>query len=176
MSSKAWVKAMTALVSIATADHAVALIPQALALPSPGQPGAGQPRAQPRNRRAAPSRTAVRQLNDELELRVQARTAEFEAANERLREEVRERSQAEERLAASEQRYRQVIELIREALWIHCDGRIVFANSAAAADVRRRRSRAADRPPDHGHHRSARPRPRQRAHGRSCSMLAARCR
>src|SRR5206468_4198600 len=75
---------------------------------------------------------AVRQLNDELERRVQARTAEFEAANERLREEVQERRQAEERLAASEQRYRQVIELIREALWIHCDGRLVFANSAAA--------------------------------------------
>jgi len=87
----------------------------------------------------------------------------FEAANERLREEVRERSQAEERLAASEQRYRQVIELIREALWIHCDGRIVFANSAAAqmfgagglAQLTGARS---------GHHRSARPRPRQRAH------------
>src|SRR5215470_10917246 len=58
--------------------------------------------------------------------------SELKAANERLRQEVRERSQAEARLGASEQRYRQVIELIREALWIHADGRLVFANNAAA--------------------------------------------
>ena len=125
-------KALTALVSIATAIMLWPLIPQALALPSPGQLA-----------------QANRELNREIGERRQAevggasaqrRTGAARAGpdrrvrgrQERLREEVRERRQAEERLAASEQRYRQVIELIREALWIHCDGRLVFANSAAA--------------------------------------------
>ena len=39
---------------------------------------------------------------------------------------------SEERLRASEQRHRQVVELIQEAIWIHHDGTIVFANPAAA--------------------------------------------
>jgi PAS domain S-box-containing protein len=126
------VKALTALVSIATAIMLWPLVPQALALPSPGQLAQANREL---NREIADRRQAeasARQLNDELEQRVHARTAELEAANERLRQEVEERRHAEERLAAGEQRYRQVIELIREALWIHCDGRIVFANNAAA--------------------------------------------
>ena len=126
------VKALTALVSIATAIMLWPLIPQALALPSPGQLARANRELNREIGERRQAESAVRQLNDELERRVQARTAEFETTNERLREEVRERSQAEERLAASEQRYRQVIELIREALRIHCDGRLVFANSAAA--------------------------------------------
>ena len=126
------VKALTALVSIATAIMLWPLMPQALAFPSPSQLARAN---QDLNREIGERRQAeavVRQLNDELEERVRARTAELEAANERLRQEVEERRHAEERLAAGEQRYRQVIELIREALWIHCDGRIVFANNAAA--------------------------------------------
>ena len=126
------VKALTALVSIATAIMLWPLIPQALALPSPGQLAQANRELNREIGERRQAEAAVRQLNDELERRVQARTAEFEAANERLREEVEERRHAEERLGASEQRYRQVIELIREALWIHCDGRLVFANSAAA--------------------------------------------
>jgi PAS domain S-box-containing protein len=107
-------------------------MPRALAFPSPSQLARanGELNREISERRQAEA--AVRQLNDELERRVQARTIEFEAANERLRQEVEERRRAEERLGASEQRYRQVIELIREALWIHCDGRLVFVNNAAA--------------------------------------------
>jgi PAS domain S-box-containing protein len=126
------VKALTALVSIATAIMLWPLVPQVLALPSPGQLAQANREL---NREIAERRqaeAAARQLNDELEERVRARTAELEAANERLRQEVEERRHAEERLVAGERRYRQVIELIREALWIHCDGRIVFANNAAA--------------------------------------------
>jgi PAS domain S-box-containing protein len=41
-------------------------------------------------------------------------------------------SKAENELGASETRYRQVIEISREAIWIHCDGRVVFANREAA--------------------------------------------
>ena len=126
------VKALTALVSIATAIMLWPLVPQALAFPSPGQLAQANRELNREIGERRQAEAAARRLNDELEERVRARTAELEAANERLRQEVEERRHAEERLAAGEQRYRQVIELIREALWIHCDGRIVFANNAAA--------------------------------------------
>ncbi len=126
------VKALTALVSIVTAIMLWPLVPQALALPSPGQLAQANHELNREISERRQAEAAARQLNDELEERVRARTAELEAANERLRQEVDERRHAEARLAAGEQRYRQVIELIREALWIHCDGRIVFANNAAA--------------------------------------------
>jgi PAS domain S-box-containing protein len=126
------VKALTAAVSIVTAIMLWPLVPQALALPSPSQLTQANRELNREIGERRQAEAAVRRLNDELEERVRARTAELEAANERLRREVEERRLAEERIAAGEQRYRQVVELIREALWIHCDGRIVFANNAAA--------------------------------------------
>jgi len=127
------VKALTAAVSIATAVMLWPLMPRALAFPSPSQLAQANRELNHEIGERRQAEAAVRQLNDELERRVQARTAELEAANEQLRREVEERRLAEERLGASERRYRQVVELIREALWIHCDGRLVYANAAAAA-------------------------------------------
>ncbi|HUL05087.1 MAG TPA: CHASE3 domain-containing protein [Candidatus Acidoferrum sp.] len=46
-----------------------------------------------------------------------------------LEERVQERTG---QLAASEDRYRSLIELMQEAIWIHQDGKVVFANPAAA--------------------------------------------
>ncbi|MGH6926728.1 MAG: PAS domain S-box protein, partial [Dongiaceae bacterium] len=126
------VKALTALASIGTAIMLWPLMPQALALPSPAQLAQVN---RDLNRQIAErhaAEAAVRQLNDQLEQRVRERSAELEAANARLRGEIEERTQAEERLKASETRYRQVVELVREAIWIVSDGRVVFANSAAA--------------------------------------------
>jgi PAS domain-containing protein len=126
------VKAVTALASIGTAIMLWPLMPQALALPSPAQLAQVN---RDLNRQIAERHAAeavVRQLNDQLEQRVRERSAELEAANARLRAEIQERSQAEERLKASESRYRQVVELVHEAIWIIGDGRILFANSAAA--------------------------------------------
>ncbi|MBX6324276.1 MAG: PAS domain S-box protein, partial [Rhodospirillaceae bacterium] len=45
---------------------------------------------------------------------------------------LRERRSTEAALRESEDRYRQVVEISREAIWIHCDERIVFANVRAA--------------------------------------------
>jgi PAS domain S-box-containing protein len=54
--------------------------------------------------------------------------AELRGLNETLEERVRERAQA---LAATEQRHRDLIGLMQEAIWVHSEGEIVFANPAA---------------------------------------------
>ncbi len=74
------IKAVTALASVPTAILLVKLIPKALALPSPD---------------------ALQKSRDQLEQRVQERTAELEQTAGRLKAEVAERGQAEERLKAS---------------------------------------------------------------------------
>jgi PAS domain S-box-containing protein len=51
--------------------------------------------------------------------------SELKRAEEALR-------QSEARLRLSEERHRHVVDLIQEAIWIHRDGTIVFANPAAA--------------------------------------------
>jgi two-component sensor histidine kinase len=92
------IKAGTAAVSLVTASLLVPLVPKALALPSPAQLEAlnGQLREQIREREQA--EVALRQANDELEHRVQERTAALSDANEALRTEVLERRKAEEAL------------------------------------------------------------------------------
>jgi two-component sensor histidine kinase len=92
------IKAGTAAVSLVTAGLLVPLVPKALALPSPAQLEAlnGQLREQIREREQA--EVALRQANDELEHRVQERTAALREANEALRTEVLERRKAEEAL------------------------------------------------------------------------------
>jgi len=96
------VKGFTALVSIATAISLWPLMPQALALASPAQLAQINQdlSRQIAERRAAEA--AVRELNDELEHRVQQRSAELAAANALLRAEIQERNQMEERLRQSQ--------------------------------------------------------------------------
>ena len=76
----------------------------------------------------------VRDLTDRLEAegRLRERTDQLELSNRRLQEEMAERQQVEDRLRANEAHYRHVVDLIHEGIWIHCDGRIVFANAHAA--------------------------------------------
>jgi len=111
-------KTATAATSIVTALALWPLMPKALALPSPAALG----RMNDKLQKEVASRTAaeadIRSLNLELEQRVQARTAELAAVNQRLRE--------------SEERYRRVVDLIGEGIWIHADNRILFANERAA--------------------------------------------
>ncbi|HJL18171.1 MAG TPA: ATP-binding protein [Sandaracinaceae bacterium LLY-WYZ-13_1] len=74
-----WIKAVTALVSVATACVLFPLVPKALALPSPAEL-----RREVEERRRAEE--SVRELNAELEARVAARTEELERLNEELRQ------------------------------------------------------------------------------------------
>jgi hypothetical protein len=89
------IKAGTAAVSLATASLLVPLVPKALALPSSAQLEAlnGQLREHIQEREHA--EVALRQANDELEKRVQERTAALCEANEALRTEVIERRKAQ---------------------------------------------------------------------------------
>jgi PAS domain S-box-containing protein len=73
--------------------------------------------------------THLMALNESL----QQAKASAEAANRALEDINRaERLRAHEQLEASERKYRSVVDLLQEAIWIHRDGTIVFANPAAA--------------------------------------------
>lgn len=60
---------------------------------------------------------ALRKTNDELEHRVQQRTAELEQVNQALQAEIRERVEIEEALRKSESRYREVSELTSDSVY-----------------------------------------------------------
>lgn len=95
------VKGVTAIASIGTAALLWPLIPKALAVPGPDQWRAinGELTAEVAERRAAEAE--VRRLNDELEERVSQRTAELEAANQLLRNEIALRIETETQLLSA---------------------------------------------------------------------------
>lgn len=59
----------------------------------------------------------LHQAREELEKRVQERTAELTRANERLTREIAEREEAEAALAESEQRFRSLVEATSDWIW-----------------------------------------------------------
>jgi two-component system nitrate/nitrite sensor histidine kinase NarX len=61
---------------------------------------------------------ALQRAHDELELRVQERTAELVQANEMLRAEINKRKRVAEELRWSEERFRQLAENINEVFWM----------------------------------------------------------
>ena len=60
---------------------------------------------------------ALRRARDELEMRVQERTAELTAANRQLQREIAEHRRTEEALRESERRYRLVAENVTDVIW-----------------------------------------------------------
>jgi signal transduction histidine kinase/CheY-like chemotaxis protein len=92
------VKALTALASVATFFMLVPLMPTLIGLPSPAQLKRVNDTlaAEIEIRRAAEAE--VRQVNEELELRVAARTADYKKALEDLRAEMQQREQLEQQL------------------------------------------------------------------------------
>jgi two-component system cell cycle sensor histidine kinase/response regulator CckA len=71
---------------------------------------------------------AVQKAHDELERRVEERTAELLVANKQLHQEIIERKQAEEALRNSEEKYRLLVENANNAIFIVQDGVIKFPN------------------------------------------------
>jgi PAS domain S-box-containing protein len=71
----------------------------------------------------------LKRARDELEQRVRERTSELEKMNEQLRAEIEERKQAQEQVRQSEEKYRNLIELMNEGFVIQNEyGTITFAN------------------------------------------------
>lgn len=68
------------------------------------------------------------ELNNELELRVAERTAQLEDAVAGLQREIKSRLEIEEKLRESEERYRNLIEFSPDAIAVHYNGKVLFAN------------------------------------------------
>jgi len=73
---------------------------------------------------------SLESAQEELQKRVDERTAELTEANAELRLEINERRQAEAALRESEEKYRLLFETAQEAIFIAQDGKILFANPA----------------------------------------------
>ncbi len=64
------------------------------------------------------SEEALRKAHDELEIRVQQRTGELLAANQRLQQEMQERRLAEETVRQSEQRFRKIVSSFSDHIYV----------------------------------------------------------
>ena len=97
------VKALTAIASMATAALLVPLIPRALALPSPEQLRAANEELEREVAERRRAEAALQAARDELEVRVQLRTAELALANEELKAEILHAQRAEGERRSAEQ-------------------------------------------------------------------------
>lgn len=75
----------------------------------------------------------LQKANEELEMRVEERTAALQASNHQLRIEIQERQQATEALRVAEAKYRSIFENVTEGIFqTSPDGRFLSANPALA--------------------------------------------
>lgn len=120
------IKVVTALASVATAILLVSLIPQALALPSPEAM-----KLEIAERKRAQEDLA--KAKDELEIRVQERTAKLQKANDDFTDEILQRNLAEEALRRSEERFRLLIESVQDyaIFMLDTSGRVTSWNQGA---------------------------------------------
>ena len=78
------------------------------------------------------SEEALRRVNEQLETRVQQRTAQLVDANRALQGEILERRRAEEGRAEAEKNYSRLVENSLTGIYINVDGKVVFANQKFA--------------------------------------------
>jgi PAS domain S-box-containing protein len=120
------IKLVTALASVATAILLVRLIPHALALPSPEAM-----RLEIAERKRA--QEDLGKAKDELEIRVQERTAKLQKTNDDLSDEILQRNFAEEALRRSEERFRLLVESVQDyaIFMLDTSGRVTTWNQGA---------------------------------------------
>ncbi|MEG4274215.1 MULTISPECIES: ATP-binding protein [unclassified Microcoleus] len=111
-----FLKAITALISLCTAAVLVELIPKILAIPSPAQLAVANVALQKEIGDRKQAQEALSELMLELEKRVIERTIALEVANERLQQENRDRSLAENSLRHSEAKLLEQTEQLENAL------------------------------------------------------------
>src|SRR5260370_5456540 len=122
------IKAITAAASVVTAALFVPLIPRALALPSPAQMRAANLRLEREIGERTRVQESLQRAHDELDIRVQQRTAEIARAIQQLLAEITERMRAEEAL----RKQANLLELAHDAIIVHdLDDRITYWNSGA---------------------------------------------
>ena len=73
----------------------------------------------------------LRNARNELQSKVRERTADLARTNESLRREIAEHGVAQDALRESESRYRELVELSPDAIFVHAEGEFLFVNSAA---------------------------------------------
>ena len=74
----------------------------------------------------------LQKAHDELEIRVEERTAELSITNQQLQQEIEERKQAETALSESELRYRTLFDVSTGAIFLETlEGRILHCNTSA---------------------------------------------
>jgi len=78
------------------------------------------------------AKEALRKAHDELEVRVEQRTAELTRTNEVLESQIAEREKAEQTLRESEEKYKTLTESSLTGIFIQQDGRYVFVNKRFA--------------------------------------------
>ncbi len=126
------VKAITAFVSVFTALELVLLLPKALALPSPAQLEVTNVALLNEVIEHKRTEEALGKVLDELEIRVQERTAELIRINESLQGEITERRRVEEALRESEERFRAIFnqaavgiaQVARDGWWLLVNQRL----------------------------------------------------
>ena len=73
---------------------------------------------------------SLKESRDELEKRVEERTAELSEVNDELRHEICERMRTEKSLSKSEEKYRLLVENAQEAIFVAQDGQLKLVNRA----------------------------------------------
>jgi PAS domain S-box-containing protein len=120
------IKAITASVSVATAIFLVRLVPPALALASPQI-------LQHKIAERRPTEEDLHRAKAELEFRVEKRTAELTQSNHVLVNEIARRQEVEDELRHSEQKFRLLVEGVRDYAisMLDLSGRVTSWNAGA---------------------------------------------